>query len=472
MRRTEGREGEERMNLKPFHLFEHQDKRCVINIEEMAAQAVDEDTAGVLGGLNGDPGSALLSDRAELLRKLDLISDDGRRAKEGTRKEPVPITNMALFLTQSCNLNCIYCYGKGGEYGTGGRLEEKTAYQAVDWLIEQSGKVRKIHVGFFGGEPFLNFPMMKAVAEYAQERVREVGKTVGFDLTTNATLLDDEKIAFIKEQNVSVLVSLDVPREIHDAQRPFASGKGSFDVIVPKLKKLLEECPRTPAHAVLTGNTDPELVKNALREIGFSNVSVLPASESLFSEESGETRPDRELNGIVKLLEQEAEAWIEHAKNKDGQLLKQLASDSQLYRGLLSFLHNAKRRYPCGAGRGLVGVSCAGDVFLCHRFVGVDDYRLGNVFDGDLDRDRYQQSPVTFVQECSSCSARYYCGGGCKHDNLGSCGSVFKPSEDMCRLKRREAELAAYVVCMLSEEDRAFLVKNEIVPPKPCLLDF
>jgi len=438
----------------------------------MRAQSVDENTAGVLEKLKAESGNALQSGISEQLRKLGLIPDGGRPAKREGKKEPVPIVNMALFLTQSCNLNCIYCYGEGGAYGSGGNLEERTAYQAVDWLIGQSGKMKKIHVGFFGGEPFLKFSMMKAVTLYAQKRAREVDKVVDFHATTNATLLDEEKIAFIEEHGISVMVSFDGPREIQDAQRPFANGKGSYDVTVPKIKKLLEICPKTPGHAVITGNTDPKTVKNALQEIGFTVVSIVPASASLFAKKTGATKPARDLGGVFKLMEQEAETWIEHTKNRDSEHLKNLMSNSQLYPGLLSFLHNAKRRYPCGAGLGMVGVSCAGNVYLCHRFVGMDAYKLGSVFDNDLDREKYHQSPVAFVEKCSRCSARYYCAGGCKHDNAGGCGSVFKPSEDMCRLRRREAELAAYIVCLLTDDDRAFLIEHKIVPPKPCLLDF
>ncbi len=459
-------------NIKPFHLFEHHGCRCVINIEEMRALSVDDNTAVVLKKLHANSKADLQVDMTEHIRKLGLMTNGSGQSKKAVDKEPVPIVNMALFLTQSCNLNCIYCYGEGGAYGSGGSLEEKTAYQAVDWLIEQSGKMKKIHVGFFGGEPFLKFPMMQAVTAYAQKRVREENKTVTFHATTNATLLDEEKIAFIKEQGLSVMVSFDGPREIQDAQRPFANGKGSYDVTVPKIKKLLEKCPKTPAHAVLTGQTDPQLVKDAIREIGFMEVSISPASSSLFAEKSGKNTPARDLDGMFKLMEHEAETWIEKTQNRDGQFLEKLVSNSQLYQGLLSFVHNAKRQYPCGAGLGMVGVSCAGDVYLCHRFVGMEAYKLGNVFENGLDREKYHQSPVILVEECRKCSARYYCAGGCKHDNAGSCGSVFEPSEDMCRLRRREVELAAYVVCLLTDEDRAFLAEHKIVPPKPCLLDF
>jgi len=376
-----------KMHIKPFHLFKQKGCWCLMNIEGMRAQSIDRNTFDLLERCNTESSTALQSDLEEHLRELDLITNIEDQAKKETIKDPIPIVNMALFLTQSCNLNCIYCYEAGGGYGSGGSLDEKTAFQTVDWLIEQSGKQKKIHLGFFGGEPLLNFPMMQAVAQYTvKKRVREINKKVNFHTTTNATLLDDEKIAFIKKYDISVLVSFDGPREIQDVQRPFADGKGSYDVAVPQIKKL--------------------------------------------------------------------------------------KSNSQLFQGVLSLLHNTKRRYPCGAGLGMAAVSCSGDIYLCHRFVGIDSYKLGNIFNNDLDRQKYHKSPVTFVEKCSKCFAKYYCVGGCKHDNVGSCGSVFEPSEDMCRLKCRETELAAYITCLLTDEDRTFLAEYEIIPDKPCPFDF
>ncbi len=460
------------MQIKPFHLFEQKGCRCLINIEDMSAQSVDEKTFVLLEKLNVESGTALQSGTAEHLSRLGLITDAGGQTRKEIKKDPIPIVNMPLFLTQSCNLNCTYCYGAGGGYGSGGSLDEKTAFQAVDWLIEQSGKQKKIHLGFFGGEPFLNFPMMQSVAEYAVKKVREVNKEINFHTTTNATLLDDEKIAFIDKYDMSVMVSFDGPREIQDAQRPFVDGKGSYDVTVPKIKKLLEICPETPAHAVITGNTDPKLVKKALQEIGFTKMSIKPASASLFDEKSEETKPERDLESVLKVLEQESERWIEHTKNRDSQLLSKLKSKSQLFHGLHSLLNNTKKRFPCGAGMGMVAVSCSGDVYLCHRFVGIDNYKLGNVFKNDLNREKYQKSPVTFVDKCSKCLAKYLCAGGCKHDNIGACDSIFEPPEDMCRLTCRETELAAYIACQLTDEDRTFLAEHEIVPAKPCPFDF
>lgn len=354
-------------------------------------------------------------------------------------------------------------------------MEVKTAFQAVDWLIEQAGKMKLVHIGFFGGEPFLEFPLMKAVVEYAKERANDAGKNVDFNVVTNATLLNDEMITFIKEQSISVMVSFDGLKEVQDSQRPFAHGKGSYDSTLPKIKKLLATVPKTHGHAVIVGNLDPQLVKNSLQKIGFAGVSISPASQSLFAGESDQRKLVRDSQTIFQSLEQEAETWLRLIQSRDFESIQNLKARSEiygLYRGMVSLLHNSKRHHFCGAGRAMVGISVSGDVYLCHRFVGRDEYKLGSVFENKLNRDDYQKSSITDNEQCANCFAKYYCAGGCKHDNLGSCGSIAKPSLDMCRLRCRELELSIYIVSNLNSEDQAFLVEQGILPPKPCPLDF
>ncbi len=460
--------------LKPYHLFNYEGKRCLINIEDMNAYSIDKETAIALECIATESETPLNSHIEEQLQKLRLISFGGLRTKIENidKKEPVPIINITLFLTSLCNLKCIYCYGNRGHDGVGEKMGKKTAYQAVDWLIEKSGKVKKIYIGFFGGEPFLIFPLMKAVVEYAKKRVQKIGKKVEFNVNTNGSLLDDETISFIKEHNIQVKISFDGPKEVQDTQRPFLNGKGSYDLILPKIKKLLEISPSTNGHAVLTINAKPKQVKDALQEIGFLEISMLPASVSLFGRKLDKSGQDRFTEDLSRLMDEETQVWIGHIKRRDNESLKRLMSNSQLYAGIISFLHNLKSYYPCGAGLGFVGVSCSGDVYVCHRFIGMDDYKLGSVFQKDIDREKYLKSPITCNDTCSTCFARYYCGGGCKHDNVVSTGSVFMPSEDICRWRRRQFELAAYITCMIDNEDRAFLSEHKIIPLKPCLLDF
>lgn len=460
--------------IKPYRLFQHQGNWHLINVEGMFATTIDEAAARMFERIATGSTVQMEPLMEEQLKKLGLLAEDGgqtQKAKKEIKQEPIPVRNMHLFMTQSCNLKCVYCYGDGGGYGAGGSMEEKTAFQAVDWLLEQAGKIKKLYIGFFGGEPFLNFPLMKAVVEYAEKKVREMGKEVEFYTTTNATLLDNEKIAFIKEHQIAVNISFDGPKEIQDRQRPYANGEGSYDAIVPKIKKMLAALPRTPGHAVIVGNTEPELVKEALWGIGFSEISITPASQSLFAGETDKTKTER-TQYILQAQEQEMENWIDLIKSRNSEALITLKAKSGLFKGLIALLHNTKKRYACGAGRGFVAVSCAGDFYLCHRFVGQDEYKLGNVFQKNLNRGAYQESPVTGNALCAACFAKYYCAGGCMHDHVGYSGSVAIPSEDICRLKRRELELAAVIACCLDHEDKKFLIEREIVTPKPCPLDF
>lgn len=431
----------------PFHVFDYDGAQYAIDIENMRASTYK---GQILEAQNGpEPG----------------------RVKPPASQERTPIVNMALFVTEACNLRCVYCY----ENKNGSFMTEETAFQAVDWLFEQSGSMKKINISFFGGEPFLNFPLIKKTAAYARDKAGRLDKTVGFGVTTNATLLDDDVIEFIRAYDVNVLVSMDGPRELQDKQRPFADGRGSYDVILPRVRKLLAVKPGTRVHAVLVDDSKTELIKSSLSDIGFPEVTLLPASPSLFEEktqeEAAQAKQARNLDGLLLELEREAQMWLKLIYDRDVASLKQLLSKSQLSQAILALLHNKKLRYACGAGIRFIAVSCAGDIYLCHRFVGQEDFKLGSIFEPDL-KNQYQESPLTRVPDCAACYARYYCAGGCKHDNAGSCGSVWTPSEEICRLRRRELELAAVLNARCDSRDRAFLHENDIFPPKPCPLDF
>lgn len=466
-------------DLLPCHLFEHLGTYYVINIEKMEACEVPNGLAAILNTIISNPDIELSEKSISKLAHFGLIDHRKDSGVNTALMEPdplIPITYMYLFLTQSCNLRCIYCYGDGGEYGTGGSMDESTAFKAVDWLIEKSQKMKKIHLGFFGGEPFINFPLMKAVVVYTKRKAYEAGKEVAFFVTTNGTLLSDEIIDFIKEHEISVQVSFDGPKEVQDAQRPFANGQGSsYDSTAPKIKNLCTQVPKTTGHAVLYGKTNPQFVKEALSELGFTTVSLSPASLSLFNQGDAENQEVRDTQVQLQALEEEADTWLRSIQNRDKATLTNLKAGSAsygVYSGMTSLLHHRKKTFFCGAGRRLVGVSVTGDIYLCHRFVGNEGQKMGHVRSNEFYREEYLHSPTSSNPICASCFAKYYCAGGCKHDNLSSCGSIDNPSEDICRLRRRELELAAVLVSALSPKDEAFLVEELIIPPKPCPLDF
>ncbi|MFC1679157.1 radical SAM protein [Elusimicrobiota bacterium] len=408
----------------------------------------------------------------EQLAELGLLSDgDPKRPKE-SKSAPVPVVNIALFVIQACNLRCVYCYGDGGGYGGGGKMAPATARRAVDWLIRGSQSRKDLHIAFFGGEPLLNFPLMCETVRYAEERGKVTKKRFSYSVTTNATLLDEERVAWIKAHKVNVLVSFDGPREIQDAQRPFIDGRGSFEAAVVNIRMLLKELPDSGVRATLLGSTDPDAVRVSLREFGFKKVCVAPVSASLFGSRSGKPVPSAKVSGILRSVEKEAEQWRAAVRGRDTKALGDLAGTGRLVDTITALCHGAKKNYPCGAGRGLVGVSCEGEVFPCHRFIGTERYRLGSVFTDELDRDAFLQYPAQRIAECARCFARNHCAGGCWHENAGACGSCDAPSPDYCAQIRRSLEMAAMVAAAFDEEDLAFLSESKIIPRKPCPFDF
>jgi len=455
--------------IKPYFLFGECEKHYVLNINDMHASIIPGEHAEILKQLRGEKLKTVSLIQQQVLEQLGLLSKPKKTTAKNPFIESYPIVNMFLFLTQTCNLKCVYCYGKTGSYGSKGNMSKKTAFQAVDWLLKQSGEKKKIHITFLGGEPFLNFRLMQKVVHYTRQRCLEADKRVDFHTISNGTLLDQEKIAFIDRENIDVTISIDGPKEIHDSQRPFASGQGSYDAVFKNSRNLLKVKPQTPAHAVQLEDHAPNLIKNALLDIGFNKISVTPHSNSLFDNQKKNL--DRATDKNLIELELEAQSWIDSIQQRKTKALVTLKAKSQLQHAIIALLHNKKLRHACGAGLGMVAVSCAGDVFLCHRFVGMPNYKLGSIFSDELDRERYQQ-PVDMNAKCADCFARYYCGGGCKHDNAGSCGNIFNPGEDLCQLRRRELELAGTVVASLNQDDRDFLIEQEIYPPKPCPLDF
>jgi uncharacterized protein len=459
-------------SIRPYHLFAHRGHYYVIDIGAMRAVAVTDDDARLLNRFAAAPALSPDAPTRERLARLGLLAAPEARPVRHARGAPVPVVTGEFFLTQSCNLNCIYCYGTGGSYGTGGVMEERTARQAVDWLFRQAGRMKKIHIGFLGGEPLLNFTLLQTVVAYATARAAALDRQAAFSVTTNGTLLDDATVAFLSKHAFDVIVSCDGLRAVQDAQRPFADGRGSYDTVAAGLKKLLVVLPQTAGHAVLAGGAEPQAVKDAMRALGFSRATVTPASASLLDGRNDAAARQRDTERLLMHLEQEAETWWRLIGECDVRGLQELKVVSELQRALLALLHQRRQFHACGAGRQAVAIACNGDVYLCHRFVGREEYKLGSVFGDALDRERYQESPLTLVAACAACPARHYCAGGCKHDNAGASGSVFIPAADFCRLRRRELELAAVIAGDLDADARAFLADHDLVPPKPCLLDF
>ena len=462
------------MHVNSFHKFEDAYGTCLINIEKMSACRIDEATSRMLDQISERSAAPLLSEVKDVLRKLDLVVDQDPPRKETSETVPPVIHHMILFITQKCNFRCVYCFGGDGSYGSEEVMDRKTAQRAVDWLVEQVGGAAKLNISFFGGEPLLNWDMLKHVVGYAGKRASAAGKTVQFGLSTNASLLDDGKINFLVEHRVGVAVGFDGLKELQDTQRPFRNGKGSYDATIPRIRRLLEAIPEASGRAMLTGQADPAMVEKSLYNAGFSRVAVDVSSPSLFHSRKPSEELKQRFSRLLELGKSRTDQLLGSIKKRDTETVRKIWGADHVFAGkfLDAFVYNRKRYYPCPAGRTQVAVSCSGDVFPCFAFVGTKDYRIGSVFEGELDRDLYLASPLGSVEMCSACFAKYLCGGGCRYDHVAVSGSLFEPNGLRCDFIRGSVEALASLCSQLSPEDKGYLVKEGIIRGIPPVFDF
>ncbi len=330
-----------------------------------------------------------------------------------------PLMSLVMNLTNQCNLSCTYCYEFGADKvatpeGKPKFMDVETARASVDFLLEQSAGRRSVHITFFGGETLMNFPLLKEVVAYATQQAAEQGRSVDFSLTTNATLLTPAIIQFLSDNRIGVTVSMDGPPEFHDKLRVFSNGRGSYDIIAPKVKALIQGHRTRPIVARVTltnGVTDVIRIYRHLKdELGFHEVGFAPVT----------TAPDRlysineqGMGGVFEQFCALAEEYLEYALRGEMHGFTNVSDTiAELYQGV-------NKSHPCGAGLGLVGVGPSGDIAPCHRFVDSDTHSLGHISTG-LDRskqgDFLARGHVGAKYECQTCWARPLCAGGCHHE--------------------------------------------------------
>jgi uncharacterized protein len=312
-------------------------------------------------------------------------------------------------VTSKCNLACTYCYEYGEdkivEASTKPRfMTEETAKQSVDFMFRESGDSPVVHLTFFGGETLLNFKVLKSALAYANERAAVLGKRVDTSLTTNATLLRDEVIDWLVENDVGVTVSIDGGKEQQDRFRTFSNGMGSYDVILPNIKQLLARHRRRPVGARVTltkQNLDVVgIYRHLFEELGFYEVGFAPVTTSWQRDYAIQ---DEGFFAMLSQFELLAAEYLEHA-------LAGKRHGFSNVRDTLEEIHKGmSKAYPCGAGLGLMGVATDGDVALCHRFAGSDTHKLGSVTAG-VDREK-QDDYLTrhHIANKTDCPNLHYC---------------------------------------------------------------
>ncbi|HOG62437.1 MAG TPA: thioether cross-link-forming SCIFF peptide maturase [Sedimentibacter sp.] len=354
------------------------------------------------------------------------------------------IKAMCLNMTHDCNLRCEYCFASQGTYnGEKAFLSFETGKKAFDYLVKNSGNRKNLEVDFFGGEPLMNFDVIKKLVDYGRSLEKEYNKHFRFTVTTNGVLLDEEKMDYINENMDNVVLSIDGRKETNDRMRKTINKKGSYDLIVDNYKKFISKRGSKDYFArgtYTSNNLDfSEDVKH-MRELGFDKISVEPV---VAKDEEKYALKKEHVDILKKEYEKLAEYYIESYKSKDRRF-QFFHFNIELEGGPCIY----KRSIGCGAGTEYVAVTPSGDLYPCHQFVGNEEFIIGNVEEGITNRalaDKFKNVSVNDKPACRDCWAKYFCSGGC-HANAYNFNKDFTVPYDVgCELEKKRIECAIYI---------------------------
>ena len=385
----------------------------------------------------------------ELYRQGSLYSPDDY-GQFADRMVLSPIKAMCLHISHDCNLRCDYCFAGTGDFGTGHRMEMplEVGKKAIDFLIEKSENRRNLELDFFGGEPLMNFDVVKEIVRYARQREKECGKNFRFTVTTNGTLLTDDRIDFINAEMHNVVLSGDGRKEVNDRVRHRVDGSGSYDAFLPKFQKLVAR--RGEGQYYVRGtftkyNLDFAEDVLHLNRCGFDQISVEPV---VADPKLPYAITEEDLPAIFAEYERLANLLIQRRREHTGFNFFHFMID--LDQGPCVI----KRLRGCGAGNEYCAVTPDGDVYPCHQFVGQEEWRMGDIFSGEIDMEmkrRFAASNVYGKEECRSCWAKFYCSGGCNANNHTYAGDIMRPYRLACELEKKRVECAIMIKAALAE---------------------
>ncbi|MBR5528520.1 MAG: thioether cross-link-forming SCIFF peptide maturase [Clostridia bacterium] len=361
-------------------------------------------------------------------------------AGELKKKSAGVVKALCLHIAHTCNLNCSYCFASQGKYhGERALMSFEVGKQAFDFLIANSGSRKNLEVDFFGGEPLMNFDVVKQLVAYARSIEKQHGKNFRFTLTTNGLLIDDDVIDFANREMSNVVLSLDGRKEVHDRFRVDYSGAGSWERIVPKFQKLVEA--RGHKNYYMRGtftHANPDFLKDikvmlnlGFRELSMEPVVCAPNDPSALTEE--------DLTVVMQQYEELAQLMLDEYRK---------GTPFTFYHYMIDLKGGPciyKRISGCGSGTEYMAVTPWGDLYPCHQFVGEENYKLGDVWKGVTNtpaQDEFAACNVYTRPECRDCWARLYCSGGCAANAYHATGSVSGVYEDGCKLFRKRMECA------------------------------
>jgi uncharacterized protein len=444
--------------LKEYHRVEVDARKVVYDVNELLVFEVDDavwDYYDAVESGAADPrevvarswGEQAAADVVDELRAMGLLVPPEKTPEPLPVPEDKGMCGVTLNVMHGCNLACTYCFAQQGDYGLGTqKMSSETARVAVDWLARRRGEYRGVRVGFFGGEPMLNMKAIHDTVDYATE---QLGQRVKYHITTNGTRLDEANVEFIAKNKIDVQVSLDGVAAVNDRYRPFKGGGGSHEAVASGVARLKA----ATGTATLRGTIPAEIPEfgeslwHMIEDLGATNVGFEPAEvgkrDGVATSEAME-RIKQEWERIAAEFEQQArQGKVEPV----GNLLK-----------ILTKIHSRKKTvYGCTAGHANVAVDPRGDIYPCHRFVGEDAWKMGNVHEGSFDegiQQRFAANTVDSREPCRSCWVRYTCGGRCAHEAKEATGSITDPDPVRCDLIRHLTELCLKLYVRLLPQDR------------------
>ena len=393
-------------------------------------------------------------DECQELKESGLLftEDRYRPAIEDFKKRPTVVKALCLHIAHDCNLACKYCFAEEGEYhGRRALMSFEVGKKALDFLIANSGSRRNLEVDFFGGEPLMNWQVVKDLVRYGREQEKIHNKNFRFTLTTNGVLLNDEVMEFCNREMGNVVLSMDGRKEVHDKMRPFRNGKGSYDLIVPKFQKFAESRGQQKYYVRGTfTHYNLDFSEDVLHyaDLGFKQVSMEPV---VAPPEADYAIREEDVPKICEEYDRLAKEMIRREKEGRGfnffHFMIDLSGGPCVY----------KRLSGCGSGTEYLAVTPWGDFYPCHQFVGNEKFLLGNVDTGIVNteiQDEFKCCNVYAKEKCQKCFARFYCSGGCAANSYNFHGSINDAYDIGCELERKRVECAIMIKAALADEEK------------------
>lgn len=452
---------------KVIHQYKNNGYNIVLDVNSGSVHVVDDvvyDVIPLFEEKNREEISDCLKDIyakeeiQEAIEEIEQLKEEGLLFAEDVykdyildfKKRKTVVKALCLHIAHDCNLACKYCFAEEGEYhGRRALMSFEVGKKALDFLIDNSGNRRNLEVDFFGGEPLMNWEVVKQLVKYGRSKEKEYNKNFRFTLTTNGVLLNDEIIEFLNEEMSNVVLSLDGRKEVNDAMRPFRNGKGSYDLIVPKFQKLAQSREQKDYYVRGTftrNNLDFSNDVIEFADLGFKQMSIEPV---VTDEKEPYAIQEEDIPKICQEYDKLAKEYIK--RKKEGRGFEFFHFMIDLEQGPCV----AKRLSGCGSGTEYLAVTPWGDFYPCHQFVGEEEFLLGNVEEGITNteiRDKFKLCNVYAKDKCKDCFARFYCSGGCAANSYKFHHSITDAYDVGCELERKRVECAIMIKAALAEE--------------------